>query len=562
MSLAKVVEALEDEDADKALGRLVESWAKHRSPRIADLVDLLDGRTRPQDEPLPGGRKKAEHEAWLEIEKDRDHRDFQRLILSMTKGSSGQGTERLERLASRNDVRLGRALLRILGKPPWTARTAKGFWDAVLATLRELGDTRLADPLDELSARYLGICGTSVGEWLQNQLAKIAAELRATRPPRALPPAEEKHLAALEGLLAVEKAAVRRAAKGKQKAARSEEDFLAAVYAAPDEDAPRAVYADWLTERGDPRGEFISLQLARAAGKSDGAGDIEPKSEPEASRRDAATVRGRASPGSQTTMAKHRRRERALRAEHGASWIGPLKAATVRVHFVRGFPGRANLPSSQTGFKKLLGHPAWATVNELNFSSGATIHQERFHEDLVRFLTEASHARRVWNLTPATVTALERPLEGLVVMHTAGNRTLVKTLAERTFSTLGFMAMGAGSAKPYLEPHAGRLACLRLGKSTGDMAAWLDLAAAMEIPRVDIAGPGHILRVEGERLTVMVDPAVPDTSLLEDALKDVPRARVDEVRLQEVEHADLPTPDGDQAYAVVQAMFPQVVDDR
>jgi SAM-dependent methyltransferase len=41
------------------------------------------------------------------------------------------------------------------------------------------------------------------------------------------------------------------------------------------------------------------LDKARAAG--DGAGDIEPKSEPEASRRDAATVCGRASPRSQTT---------------------------------------------------------------------------------------------------------------------------------------------------------------------------------------------------------------------------------------------------------------------
>jgi uncharacterized protein (TIGR02996 family) len=38
-------------------------------------------------------------------------------------------------------------------------------------------------------------------------------------------------------------------------------DLLAAVLAAPDDDAPRQVYADWLMERGDPRGEFIALQL-------------------------------------------------------------------------------------------------------------------------------------------------------------------------------------------------------------------------------------------------------------------------------------------------------------
>lgn len=43
----------------------------------------------------------------------------------------------------------------------------------------------------------------------------------------------------------------------------AEEDaMLAAIEAAPDEDGPRLVYADWLQQRGDPRGEFIALQLA------------------------------------------------------------------------------------------------------------------------------------------------------------------------------------------------------------------------------------------------------------------------------------------------------------
>ena len=41
--------------------------------------------------------------------------------------------------------------------------------------------------------------------------------------------------------------------------------FLRAVLADPDDDAPRLVYADWLEERGDPRGEFIRLQCAAAA---------------------------------------------------------------------------------------------------------------------------------------------------------------------------------------------------------------------------------------------------------------------------------------------------------
>ncbi len=41
--------------------------------------------------------------------------------------------------------------------------------------------------------------------------------------------------------------------------------MLRAIAADPDDDAVRLVYADWLSERGDPRGELIQLELALAA---------------------------------------------------------------------------------------------------------------------------------------------------------------------------------------------------------------------------------------------------------------------------------------------------------
>jgi uncharacterized protein (TIGR02996 family) len=44
----------------------------------------------------------------------------------------------------------------------------------------------------------------------------------------------------------------------------SQEDaFLQAILEDPDNDEARLVYADWLEERGDPRGEFIRLQCAK-----------------------------------------------------------------------------------------------------------------------------------------------------------------------------------------------------------------------------------------------------------------------------------------------------------
>ena len=43
-----------------------------------------------------------------------------------------------------------------------------------------------------------------------------------------------------------------------------DEGFLEAIRAAPDDDVPRLVYADWLEERGEPLGEFIRVQCALA----------------------------------------------------------------------------------------------------------------------------------------------------------------------------------------------------------------------------------------------------------------------------------------------------------
>src|SRR5437763_6998841 len=45
---------------------------------------------------------------------------------------------------------------------------------------------------------------------------------------------------------------------------KEQDALLAAVLDAPDDDAPRLVYADWLDENGQPeRAEFIRVQLAQ-----------------------------------------------------------------------------------------------------------------------------------------------------------------------------------------------------------------------------------------------------------------------------------------------------------
>jgi uncharacterized protein (TIGR02996 family) len=101
--------------------------------------------------------------------------------------------------------------------------------------------------------------------------------------------------------------------------------LLDAVYANPDDDAARSVYADALQEDGDPRGELIALQLL-------------PTLDGKQAKRVAKLLADRASI---------------------ARWLGPLAPVVREPVFERGFLHRCRIDG------KLIEHPAWSTVREL-----------------------------------------------------------------------------------------------------------------------------------------------------------------------------------------------------
>jgi uncharacterized protein (TIGR02996 family) len=103
-----------------------------------------------------------------------------------------------------------------------------------------------------------------------------------------------------------------------------------AVWANPADDDARRILADWLVEQGDPRGEFIQLQLAP--------------------RRDE-------------------KRERALLAKHGRAWIGDALGAIVTkdIGWERGFPVRIALKPDAPA----LDDPALKTIEELAWAPGS-----------------------------------------------------------------------------------------------------------------------------------------------------------------------------------------------
>jgi uncharacterized protein (TIGR02996 family) len=84
--------------------------------------------------------------------------------------------------------------------------------------------------------------------------------------------------------------------------------FLRATFENPGDDTPRLIYADWLDERGDPRGEFIRVQceLARL-------------------------------PQADSRLDGLRARERALLKDHQQEWLGLPHHPLLHWRFERGF---------------------------------------------------------------------------------------------------------------------------------------------------------------------------------------------------------------------------------
>ncbi len=135
----------------------------------------------------------------------------------------------------------------------------------------------------------------------------------------------------------------------------TDDALLAAIYADLDDDAARAVYADRLLERGDPRGEFIALQIADARGG--------------ASEKDRKHIRG-------------------LLRTHWGAWGEPLYGAIDhgRSRFERGFLARVEglNPSAAERVTMMIGHPIWATVRHVASVSQSVCYGELISHPVMR----------------------------------------------------------------------------------------------------------------------------------------------------------------------------------
>lgn len=327
----------------KVLREATQRHQKTKHPRWARLSEWASARLGAnEDRPLVGaGGKNADTEAWLELEAKHDPLDLPRLFAAIVPAvKSGPALERVKRLAAWKDSRVVTGLLSLLEKPGRSATTTLPFFKGCIEALKSSGDVRARDGLASLSGRYKAIINSSMGEVVAAHCAKAAEAMAPLKEP-VLSEADTKRLDELEQGYDVELRATASKVSDTKRAKQSDDGLLAAIYANPDDDGPRLVFADTLTERGDERGEFISLQVRRAAGQ-----------------------------GSLETLA----REQALYRDHlrVAAWNLPLSSGgECFVH--RGFPSIVRVSSRST--KAIIGSPAWATVESMLLPHGVSAKQ-------------------------------------------------------------------------------------------------------------------------------------------------------------------------------------------
>jgi uncharacterized protein (TIGR02996 family) len=175
-----------------------------------------------------------------------------------------------------------------------------------------------------------------------------------------------------------------------------EDAFLRAIAESPDDDAPRLIYADWLDERGDPRGEFIRVQceLARMP-PGDPPGHV--------TRADAygfqceLTLMTPDEPRSPDALRRQelQAREQALLTAHAATWLGPLFSLIRTGEITRGFIAKFPLFLGRPGLggedliQGMLACPLLLSIPELN------LERNRVGSNAVRALAASWKVQRL-----------------------------------------------------------------------------------------------------------------------------------------------------------------------
>ena len=380
--LAAARAALVAGDVRGALESLLAAWRARRAADLAHAIEALDARITAAAPLIPGRTQQDRLVAWVELARRGAPADLGRLLVAYEDERANEHVRtivpRLDELENRrDDPRPTEPLLRTLAMPGGASAWRKVFL-RVCRCLVAGGDPRALTGLEErLQRERKGAPQRTPSNrgFIIERGERTLAEL-TSRFPEGPPALDDSAARALAEVVAVIHALPDElplpALDSMSVPARDDIAALTrAVFAAPDDDQARLVLADALQERGDPRGELIMLQVARANGVAD---------------------------------ARSERRERALLKTNLKAWLGPLARVvkTSSAVFERGFLAECvaevrNAATAQTE----LHHEEWATVRKVTFvrtalvtpAMRALIEASGMTDDALKRLAPSGHPR-------------------------------------------------------------------------------------------------------------------------------------------------------------------------
>ena len=335
-ALERARAALEVGAGATALRALIDAWGVCRTPELAELVEQLSVRVA-QGRSLPPAKTQTQELLdWVARARLCDPADLHVLIECfehiLARGHKHQIIACLDELAQwRDDPRMGVRVVK------WRRGNAQV----------DCREHRLSKRFD----RLLLACGDPqtlpLGRLHTSRTFRVELAARVTELGNSIAPEPEPNATfdevreQLRKLIA--EAKLDPAADPKPRATRpkTREQLFEDVYADPSDDTARRVLAEWLLAHGDPRGELISLQLRRLEHEPSGAAQV---------------------------------RERALLAEHAATWLGPLArlARNRGSVFERGFPVALEIKAVVARLIEAeQGHREWATLERVSFARRA-----------------------------------------------------------------------------------------------------------------------------------------------------------------------------------------------
>lgn len=323
-------------DRDALLEALLVAYRARPLPGLVDVITLAG--TRVAARYPTTGSLNDQHARWFEVAVRQRAFDLEWLLATLITGRTEYSIERITKIKGWPlDPRLSAGLLALANDKQISARP---FWKTAFELIGKhihLGLVPILAPMRSLSPQ------TEFETFLKKKLVALDGKLARFVPPSA----------STTERVALAKLAERLALNQHRAAEKTADEFLREIWAAPSDDGLREVFADWLQERGDPRGEFITLQLTRLRTN--------------ANRRGAEAASGMVLRQLGPQEAKAFAREKALLAEHRRAWSAPFEAilAHPKSKFDRGFLSIAHVHWRKlASLPPLMTHPAWATVRQ------------------------------------------------------------------------------------------------------------------------------------------------------------------------------------------------------